>query len=603
MYFKVSNFSGVAPAVDNRRLGEQFGQTSENINFETGALTPAKTNGSDIALSNGSRSSMYFYEADVSGGGAKLLQWNDANVSVVKGPVPNDAFDRLYWTGEGGAFGNDAYPRIGTNASMIAGSVYPAASFRLGVPAPTGSTNVSKSGTPDDTQTPFDVSYVYTFVTDIGEEGPPSAASTPIVLTDTEDVVVSLPSSAHPTNAQSEFNLGTNAKKRIYRSNTGSTNTQFQFVGEVAFAQTTFTDDKDGDELGEILPSDGWIPPPNGVSGDNNRSATGALQGLTPLSNGILAGFTGNRLCLSEPFLPHAWPVAYRITIEDTIVGISSSSQGVIVLTEGFPFVVTGVDPSAMSATKIDLAQACINKNSVVDMGEFVLYAAPDGLVAIAGNQGRIVSQGLISPSQWASDFKSSTIKAFRYENKYVAFYEDSGAFKGWVYDPTAPEAAFSTLTQANEVVGGYYEDKSGKLYIIKDFASGTNRKYCEYEAGTGKNSMTFKSKVFVTPYPTSFNWISVDAETYPASASGVTPVTVKVFGDGTLIAHYVLTKSGNVFTQATTVPGSTSNATLQEPIMRLPAVVAKEWEVQVAGTQTVNEVCIAQSIEEVKQT
>ena len=56
--------------------------------------------------------------------------------------------------------------------------------------------------------------YVYTFVTDIGEEGPPSAR-TPIVLTDTEEVVVSLPSSAHPTNAQSEFNLGSNAKKNL----------------------------------------------------------------------------------------------------------------------------------------------------------------------------------------------------------------------------------------------------------------------------------------------------------------------------------------------------------------------------------------------------
>ena len=600
MYFKLSSFSGIAPGVDNRRLGEQFGQISENIDFESGALVPTNTNGSDTTLSTEARQSIYRHTPAVTGGGPYTLQWNDADISVVRGPVPNDAFDRLYWTGEGGASGA---PRIGTQTSMIASEPYPSSSFRLGIPAPTGAPTTSKNGTPDSAQTPFDVSYVYTFVSDIGEEGPPSAASTPIVLTDTEDVDVGLPTSAHPASAAQNYNLGTNAKKRIYRSNTGSTNTQFQFVGEVAFSATTFNDDKDGDELGEILPSDGWIPPPNGINGDVNKSATGALQGLTPLSNGILAGFTGNRLCLSEPFLPHAWPISYRITIEDTIIGIASSSQGVIVLTEGFPFVVTGVDPSAMSATKIDLAQACINKNSIVDMGEFVLYAAPDGLVAISGNQGRIVSQGLISPSQWASDFKSSTIKAFRYENKYVAFYEDSGAFKGWVYDPTAPEAAFSTLTQSNEVVGGYYEDKSGKLYIIKDFASGTNRKYCEYEAGTDKNSMTFKSKVFVTPYPTSFNWISVDAETYPASASGVTPVTVKVFGDGTLIAHYVLTKSGNVFTQATTVPGSISNATLQEPIMRLPAVVAKEWEVQVAGTQTVNEICIAQSIEEVKQT
>ena len=600
MYFKISSFSGVAPAVDNRRLGEQFGQTAENIDFESGALAPSKTNGSDVALSNGTRSSMYFYEADVSGGGAKLLQWNDENISVVKGPVPNDSFDRLYWTGEGGAFGNDAYPRIGTNASMIAGSVYPAGSFRLGVPAPTGPTSVAKQGTPDDTQTPFDVSYVYTFVTDIGEEGPPSAASTPIVLTDTEEVVVQLPSSAHPTNAQPDFNLGSNAKKRIYRSNTGSTNTQFQFVGEVAFSATTFTDDKDGDELGEVLPSEGWIPPPNGVPGDNNRSATGALQGLIPLSNGILAGFTGNRLCLSEPFLPHAWPISYRITIDETIVGIASSTQGVIVLTKGFPFIVSGVDPSAMSAIKIDMAQACINKNSIVDMGEFVLYAAPDGLVAIAGNQGRLITSGIITPSQWEADFKASTIKAFRYENKYVAFYDDSGVGKGWVYDPTAPEAAFSTITE-DIIEGGYYEDKSGKLYVIK--TTGTPRNYCEYEAGTGKKSLTFKSKVFLTPYPTSFNWISVDAEAYPAASSGITPVTIKVFGDGTLIAHYVLTKSGNVFTQATTVPGSISNATLQEPIMRLPAVVAKEWEIQISGTQTVNEICIAQSIEEVKQT
>ena len=331
MYFKLSSFSGIAPGVDNRRLAEQFGQISENIDFESGALVPTNTNGSDTALSTETRQSIYLHTPPVTGGGPYTLQWNEADISVVRGPVPNDAFDRLYWTGEGGASGA---PRIGINTSMIGSEPYPTSSFRLGIPAPTGSPTVNKSGTPDSAQTPFDVSYVYTFVSDIGEEGPPSAASTPIVLTDTENVAVGLPTSAHPSSPDQNYNLGTNSKKRIYRSNTGSTNTQFQFVGEVAFSATTFTDDKDGDELGEVLPSDGWIPPPNGINGDVNKSATGALQGLIPLSNGILAGFTGNRLCLTEPFLPHAWPVAYRITIEDTIVGIASSSQGVIVLTE-----------------------------------------------------------------------------------------------------------------------------------------------------------------------------------------------------------------------------------------------------------------------------
>ena len=40
-----------------------------------------------------------------------------------------------------------------------------------------------------------------------------------------------MPSSAVPSG---DYNFGGNAKKRVYRSNTGSTNTTFQFVAEVA---------------------------------------------------------------------------------------------------------------------------------------------------------------------------------------------------------------------------------------------------------------------------------------------------------------------------------------------------------------------------------
>ena len=89
--------------------------------------------------------------------------------------------------------------------------------------------------------------------------------------------------------------------------------------------------------------------------------------------------------------------------------------------------------------------------------------------------------------------------------------------------------------------------------------------------------------------------WVSVEADTYP--------VTIKVYGDGTLIANYALSLSGSVFTQTTSTPGSISNATLTEPVMRLPATVAQEWEIEVSGATIVNEVCIAQSIEELQAT
>ena len=86
--------------------------------------------------------------------------------------------------------------------------------------------------------------------------------------------------------------------------------------------------------------------------------------------------------------------------------------------------------------------------------------------------------------------------------------------------------------------------------------------------------------------------WVSVHAETYP--------VTIKVYADGTLVSHYVLSKSGDTYTQATTVPSGISNGTLVEPIMRMPAVVAQEWEVQVEGTN-INEFCLAQSMDEIR--
>ena len=570
MYFKLSNFSGIAPGVDARRLGEQFGQTSENIDFESGALVPTKTDTDETTLSNTSRRSVYIYD---NSGTDRWLQWDD-EVDVVKGPVPNDSYNRLYWTGED-------YPRVGTASSMISGAVYPAASFRLGIPAPAAAPTVSKSGTADSTQTPYDVSYVFTFVSAIGEEGPPSAASAVLSLTDAESVTVTM--GATPSG---NYNLGSGAKRRIYRSNTGSTNTQFQFVGEVVIGTTTFTDTKDGDELGEILPSDTWIGPPDD---DSSLYPSGPMLGLIPVANGIMAGFTGNRLCLSEPFLPHAWPIDYRITLEDDIVAIGATGNGIVAVTEGFPYFVTGADPSSMSALRIDLAQSCLNKNSVVNMGSFILYAGPDGLVAVSGNEARVVTQGLISAKQWNDDFKPSLIRAFRYENTYVAYYNDGGTYGGWVYDPRASEAAISTLTRSAEVRGGFEDAKTGELYIIE------GNKVKKYRSGTSSNTLKFKSKTFVTTLPASFSWVSVDAEAYP--------VTVKVIADGTTIADYSISKSGDSYTQTTTTPASISDVTLQEPIMRLPATLGKEWEVEVSGSTTINEVCISQTIEEIKGT
>ena len=562
-YFKRDRFSGIAPGVSPRLLAEQFAQLAENIDFESGRLNPVTDESDTLTLANSTRRSIFLYRD------TNWLQWNEDDVSVVEGPIPADTLDRLYWTGQD-------YPRIGVASTIISGSSYPQASFRLGVPAPANAPTTSKTGTPDATQTPDDVSYVYTFVTAFGEEGPPSLASTSFERTDTETVTINLPSSDHPSG---NYNFGAGAKKRVYRSNTGSTNTQFQFLAEVPFTTVSVSDTTSSFALGEVLPSDTWIGPPDD---DTTLYPSGPMQGLIAVANGVFAGFTGKRLCLSEPFLPHAWPVDYRITLEEDIVAIGSVTNGIVALTDGAPYFVTGIDPSAMTAVKLDIAQACINKRSVVDMGDYLLYAGPDGLVAVSGGEGEVVTNGLISPKQWNDDFNPTTYRAFRHENTYVAFYSGGG----FVYDPRAGEAALSTISYTGEVRGGYMHDKNGELYVI------VGNKIKKYRGGSASKTLKWKSKQYVTPKPVSMGWVSVHAQAYP--------VTVKVWADGNQIAIYTISYSNNAYTQTVTLPNGASTGTLREPIMRLPAVVGQVWEVQVEGSVQIDEVCLAQSMDEI---
>lgn len=576
-YFKRTRFSGIAPAVAPRLLADQFGQKAKNIDFESGRLVATTADAYQFTLSNSTRKSIFFYRD------TNWLQWNE-DVSVVRGPIPGDTTDRLYWTGE-------TYPRMGVRTTIEQGvAPYPTSSYRLGVPSPAdqvaayldSAPTVVVTGTPTEGQTPLEVSYVFTFVTSYGEEGPPSAPSTVVQITDAETATITIPTGVIPVG---NYNF-TTGKIAIYRSNTGSTATQFQFLGYKigGFAAGVVTDNSDGTALGEVLPSLNWIGPPND---DATLYPDGPLKGLTSLANGVMAGFTGKRFCLSEAFLPHAWPVTYRITTEDDIVAIATTSNGVVALTNGRPYFITGTQPSAMTAIRVDLAQACINTDSVVDMGDYVMYAGPDGLCSVQANTGRIVSEGGISSEQWSSDFYPTTIKAFKHENTYVAFWTDGAAHGGWVWDPRATENALSTLSSSVEVKGGFEDPKTGDLYLI------TGNTVVKYRGSATKKQLVFKTKKFLSEAPVSMGWLSIDANEYP--------VVAKVWADETLVASYSIdyNTGTNNYTQVTTTPAGIGNGTLTESVMRMPSVRAKVWEIQVEGTD-INGFCLAQSIDEI---
>lgn len=573
MYFKQTLFAGIMPGITPRQLPDNYGQLCENADLENGNIVALRYYSSAHNLTYSTYNSIYPY---VNNGTTYWMSWGQSGVKVARGPIPGDTLNRLYYSG-------DTYPRITMNTVGIANTPgYPSSSYRLGVPAPASTPSVTVTGDVDDSLTVHDVSYVFTLVTTDNREGPPSAPSTIVEMRNGQTATVSISASVY----SSSHNLGLGSLKRIYRSNTGSVNTQFQFVGEVPIAQQSYTDTRDAANLGEVLPSGTWVGPPDD---DSTLYPDGQLQGLIPLAQGVMAGFTGKRFCLSEPFLPHAWPVQYRITLQDDIVAIASTGNGVVALTNGQPFFITGTDPSSMTAIRVDLSQACINEHSVVDMGDYVLYASPDGLCAVQSATGSVVTKGLISKDQWTNNFDPTTLKAFKYKGTYVAF-SSSG---GWVYDPNASSGrALSTIT-VGAVKCGYEDPSDGNLYYL------VGSQIRKYRGGFSPYQAKFKSKKFVTPAPTSMSWIGLKGINYP--------VKVKVWADGVLIADYSLSGSSSggtpsTFTQITTVPSGIPNATLREPIARLPAAIGSEWEVQVEGTEVV-EFCLAQSMDEIRQT
>lgn len=583
-YFKLNTFNGIAPLIEPRLLRNEVGVTCENVNLQHGNLTALFLNSTHATLNASSITSHYQYKF---GGTTYNLEFDD-DVDPVPGPIADDAFDRLYWTGQ-------TFPRMASSTQITTGGsgAYPRSSFRLGVETPANAPSAAApTGTDDGTQIKYSTAYVYTFVTAFGEEGPPSDPSNVVTKVDGQSIVVTMSSTS---GSKSDTNY---THKRLYRSNTGSNTTDFQFVTEVTLATTTFTDSKNNEALGEIIPSTFWIAPP-----DDNATLypNGQMKGLTAVGNGIFAGFSGKRLCFSEPFLPHAWPVAYRTTLEDEIVGISMAGNVLFIGTKGTNYVASGTDPQAMAIQKLEAAEPLLYKRSLVDMGGYCMYSGPDGLIAVENGQVTNVTEQLISPAQWQGTYVVQS--AGRHEGKYVGQYSAPYQVpKAIVYDPKGGMNALTTVDTllsnlANTNRGFYTNPDTNQLFLISKPSSGncTVEKFDD-SANDNKRTATFKSKELPLPSPTSMNFVKVEADSYAGSG-----VRVKVFGDGTEIFDATITASGSVFSATGSAPTSFSATTILEPILRLPTGVHKAYQVEIISANTVHEVCLAESIDELR--
>lgn len=388
--------------------------------------------------------------------------------------------------------------------------------------------------------------YVYTYVSEYGEEGPPSDPSTLVDIDPLETVTVTMGTA--PSGA---YNI---TKKYIYRTSTGSNATDYQFVAEVPVANTSYSDLVRQPDLGEVIPAIQWEAPPSD------------MKGLTSMANGIFVGFSGRDVCFSEAFMPHAWNSLNRLTVDEDIVGIGAYGQSVVVLTESFPYMISGIDPAAMSMQKMSLQQACVSKRSIVEMGNGVMYASPDGLVMVGSGGVQMLTSKIISQDQWQA-YKPESIHAYIHEGRYHAFYNTGSVSGEMVFTLDGSDAIMAVSSQTT--TAGHVVPTADSLYIVE----GSN--IVKMDKASTKKTYSWKSKVYENKQPLNFSVGQVIADSYSSA------LTMKVYADGSL-KH-------------------TQTVTNDKPF-RLPSgFIARDWYVVLEGTAKITMAAIAQSSSELK--
>lgn len=535
----IKAFGGIRPIQDAVLLQPTEATTATNARLLTGALSPLKGTTTLKALTKATPATIWRFGNDAT----ETNWWLEftSDTDVIRSPVVGDVWARTYWA-DGGT------PRYGPSSLVLSGASYPGGSYILGVPKPASGASITTFTAPTSAANTDSRAYVYTYVSAYGEEGPPSDASAVTAVDPSAAVTVSVPS----VSPGGSYNIST---KRIYRTSTSGANVEYQFVAEIAVATTAYVDTKTQAQLGEVLPSTNWTPPPSG------------LKGLKLLANGAAIGFVGSTAYLSEPSLPHAWPHEYPI--EDPIVGIGVFRQSAVLLTTSYPYLISGADPGAMTVERMELPQACVAKRSIVDTGDGVLYASPDGLVSISSGGVKLVTRDLLTREQWQA-YNPSSMVAGVHDNRYHVLYQTSGGTRGMlVFDFSGQGSPMQECDiNASTAVTALYDDaRTDTLYM----AQGTN--IVRFNAGSAL-TYTWRSKMFRADAPCNYGCAQVIAASYP--------VTFRAYADGA-IKHTQTVANGGPF--------------------RLPSgFLARDWQFELSGTAEVSQLNVAHTVSELRQ-
>jgi len=667
---KLDSFSGIRPRMGPTQLAPNEAQIARNVRVTSGELRSWKEKVKVYQPVQAGIRTIYKLRNTITSA-FRWLEW-PIDVDVVRAPIADDSDFRVYYTGDNEPRKTN-WVLASTNGTGQ--KPFPNAYLSLAVPPPTTAPSLSASGgSGSDEDRAYVYTYVSTFGA-VSEESQPSPAATVtckeagatvtvagFTSTGTYDqvaTVITVTETAHtlvggqqvyldftsgtavdgwytvatvvdannytvaaPSNTTSG-NVTVLAKlpagtynithRRIYRTVVGAATVSFQLVDEIPLSTTTYDDTKDVADLGSLLQTQSWNPPPND------------LKGIVSMPNGMLAAFRKNEVWFCEPYHPHAWPDIYTLVVDAEIVGLGVYDTTLVVLTKGQPYLMTGGTPLSISQTKLPMNQPCVSKRSIASDQYGVLYASPYGLVSIGTGTQDVVTLPLYTQEEW-QELNPGTMDGKIYNNTYIGFCQQGASIQAIVIARADVPPLIIYDFPGNAI---YIDQTNGELFAVSNLDNAI------YQLDADPVNRTFYewlSKKFILPNPMNFTGFKVhadygiiqDVDAYNALVADITALNQELFtsAGGALegpfnevpLNNFVL--NGSILTPIPPLAGSRSinvfiygdgelvyaGGVASPETVRLPAgFKAYEYEVEFSGNIDMRVFAMATSIAELR--
>jgi len=399
---RISGFGGIIPRLGSRLLPDNAAQYALNAQLFSGELR----SWSQLKLlatyaSHPNLQDVFHYRHPNDPTLTNYYIPFDQRTDVVKAPIINDAYNRLYWT-DGIKF------TITTMADVEAGTP----GQPVGLPPPTFGTTpaiATAGGTSANA-----VTRVYTFilVSKYGEEGPASDTST-ITVSGNSDGTWTI-TNANTLVAPTNPNI---IKLRMYRtiaSLTSNTVTYREVVEwDIGSVPASYSDVMSETTLATqpAMQSLQWDAPP------------ADLKGLCAGPNGMLSAFKGRTVYFSVPWFPHAWPDSYQIAVPEDIVAIGWIGSLLVIGTTGRPAVVSGTSPTSLSTQNFGEVIPCLSQDGFVCTSTAAFYPSLDGLISLSADGVVNNSNAFATRKDWLARFPPVSTSGAIYQSRYFGFY------------------------------------------------------------------------------------------------------------------------------------------------------------------------------------